>query len=681
MPLKPNKTKNGVDLNDVDVSSLALVDKKNLLDDLSKKLKESIDEAFDDAVDYAKEELTDTIHKNMPGNRGGASSSGGGGNEANNNNDTGGGASSSRPMSSSSRTKKSNDSEFEKLRKREQATNDIVDKLTKIQKQKNREKRSNQLKGNVYSDAGKRHAASIDALGSEYHNYDGKELEHAKQKLSDIQENIRFSTVGQENKILTDATLKLQNALELETRQRTTVLGKIGGFMNKQNIDALSIISGLSGHSPLVGLVTKFALDTIRETREKKQQAKSDAIKIGDIKKILPRPDEPVLDDEPVKIEHDTIQDNLGKVNDEGVRASVLEKLHGTSHTTPEEHQNLKAKHLSPELQRQQNSGYVDRYIGDNEPPKEILDTAKQLQGTEKTSGKKFERAKYDAAHVEAQRVSLAKKQQELAEARAQHEELLKNPPSRPTKSPTNPSMEFDEMFDKTKVEESADNLRSIEKAIDGLEFIIRACERIEKEQAENASKLIEFESRTNPRPLENRAEVTPELITPEPERATTTAERIPHDQQASASTTSSLVHLSEGIASSEKDEDKKLGALVDEKSGPLSKLETLGHQQVEELKTINKQLAKQIDQAELASDAARRDTPSGDKNGSGLGTGGADLAGLGGEKSGEGGGGFLSGLLKEYIGLKILGKSGGFLKGAIRKIPGVGKILGLGNG
>lgn len=60
MPLKENITKNGVDLNEIDVSQFALVDKKNLLDELSAKLKVGIEAAFGDALADLGDVLEDT---------------------------------------------------------------------------------------------------------------------------------------------------------------------------------------------------------------------------------------------------------------------------------------------------------------------------------------------------------------------------------------------------------------------------------------------------------------------------------------------------------------------------------------------------------------------------------------------------------------------------------------------
>lgn len=698
MPLEPNKTQNGVDLNNVDVSKLTLVDKENLLDDLSKKLKVSIRDVFDEAMEDASKELADMVHENVSPAAGSSapprtpvsSSSGGGG--------------SRRPPSRKSTSGGGKDDEFEQLRKLEASTKEVVDKLTAIQRKKDKEKRSKQLRGNVYSDAGKRNAEGIDNIGSEYHTYGKEELEQAKKKLSDIQENVRFSTVGKENKILTDATIKLQQALEQETKARGTILGKIGVFMTKQNIDVVSIISGLSSHSPLVGLMTKYMLDTIRDHKEKKQKDKADQIKVGDIKKVLPRPDEPQIDDIDVKHDHETVKENLGKVKDENVRHEALENLHAKGKITTEQHKNLHAELLRPDYQplwERQGTGAPSAMPQAQQPaavggasspaaahqptensPQQILrdhmgNPVPDWAGYKKATPKKQQLNDERDAWIENinrhGKGLMQKKHEEnlkrekpadwdeelfgdfhakpsmLSHMEKREAERLKNPGNnviKPYESPVKPMM--------------------VSGGLSGAHAAVLPTFDILKKQHEDEM------SKARVMPAFQQA-AAPQLV-PRPVRDPELQEHHPTQENNSVS---SLLKLMEGV---QQDQDKKLGLLSNDKEGPFSKVEKLDEQQLEELKTINKQLAKQIEQADLAAAESRRETV--DPFGSGT---KADVGGL--KKKGGGKGGLLGGLMtgiEEGIGQMFtkgiggkIGKWFGFGKkaeGAVEGAEGIAK-------
>src|ERR1035441_205045 len=59
MPLDNKTTSNGVDLNQIDVSKLALVEKDGLIKDITAKLKKGIEEAFDQGMDDLEDTLKD----------------------------------------------------------------------------------------------------------------------------------------------------------------------------------------------------------------------------------------------------------------------------------------------------------------------------------------------------------------------------------------------------------------------------------------------------------------------------------------------------------------------------------------------------------------------------------------------------------------------------------------------
>ena len=343
MPLDPKK--------EIDLSTLALVEKKGLIDELGKRLKEvtdvAISESIKAAIKAAQDEFDDLKSFNdipswQPPNS--QQSSKQNSPQANQQQPN---APQQRQQSSGGgrRSGGGPGDDFNKQLKLQAGARDIVDKLVALQKKKDKDARMKSLKGNVYSDTGKGYAEDVDELSSQYQTFDVQGLEDAQRKLSDIQEGIRFSTFGKENELLTKATANLQKELEAESKKRNTTLGKIGNFLDRENINAASIITGIFSDSPMIGLLTKATLEGIRHYRLKAQKQKSDKLKFGDIKSKLPRPDLEVEADD-VKLQEKTFEKLAGK-DPELVYASLKESLDRGA-ITSEQFEKLKVKYVAP---------------------------------------------------------------------------------------------------------------------------------------------------------------------------------------------------------------------------------------------------------------------------------------------------------------------------------------------
>ena len=393
MPLDPNKTKNGVDLNEVDVSKLALVDKEGLIADLSKRLKEEIKQSVTESIESVHHEISNLIqdefenildqaktqakkqqaHNNPPppaqnppaaGSGGGVSSSGGNNPPPNSpppNNPPGGGnppnppSGGGRPPSNSGgggkkQSAKMPQSDWDKWVKAQAAARSNLDKIQAIQRKKNKEERAKTLKVNTYSSSGKSYAERMNTMADEAPTMDAKELERAQKDLSDIQEGIRFSTFGKENELLTKHTALLEKELAAEAKKRNSAIGRIGNFLDKENINAASILTGVLGGSPLAGLVTKATLEMIRHYRQKAQKQKADKIKVGDIMKKLPKPDVPA-DTDRVKPTVETVEEAVAHKPPEQIH-DALEAAKNNGDISPEDHQKLKDKLLGPNYVR-----------------------------------------------------------------------------------------------------------------------------------------------------------------------------------------------------------------------------------------------------------------------------------------------------------------------------------------
>jgi len=262
MPLNPKKTKNGVDLNEVDVSKMALVDKEGLLDDLGKRLKTEIKGAVAEAVKAAKPEIENIVGSAVNNAQPPSSS----GNRGTTQQPPASGGSSGGNNPPPSRPPKP-------LKSPKQSRTPV-----------------NPGGGDVYSDRGHQYAEDLDEIADQYQTLNIKEIEAAQKRLRDIAEGVKLTTVGKENALLATATAKLQNELADEAKKRNTTIGKIGNFLDRENINAASIITGIFSDSPMVGLMTKAVMESIRHRREKAQKQKAGQLKVGDIRDKLPRP-------------------------------------------------------------------------------------------------------------------------------------------------------------------------------------------------------------------------------------------------------------------------------------------------------------------------------------------------------------------------------------------------------
>ena len=361
MPIDPKKTKNGVDLNEIDVSTMALVDKEGLLDELGKRLKQEIKDSVADAIAAAHEEIRDIIsdvhsqtgptgRTQTPPTQPGTPS---GNTPTNPPRGQGPG-----PQGPSRNQQKSNN-DFDKMVRDQAAMMDLLDKLRAQQKKKDKEKYQGSLKQNVYSQKGKGYAEDTDRLASGYQSMDQKELENAQKELADIQEGIRFTTFGKENKILTDATARLQKELAVESKKREGTLNRIGTFLDQEaNINATSIITGILGNSPMMGLMTKATLEIFKHYKDKAQKKRAEQFKIGDLRKKLPRPNDPTeVENRDVKLdeENDKIFRNLApKTQDQ--KHTFLEQALKDGSITQDQYDSLK-KRLLP-------AGYTPTYAG-----------------------------------------------------------------------------------------------------------------------------------------------------------------------------------------------------------------------------------------------------------------------------------------------------------------------------
>lgn len=662
MPLEPNKTKNQIDLNEIDVSSLTLVERGELIDDLSKRLRQVIRESFEDGIADVQEEL-DAMQGVSPnaGNGSGAPPSAPSGNQPSQP------SSPRQPKAPKPAKALTPEQEFEKLRKLESSTRKVIDRLSNLQKKKNKDNRAKSLEGNVYTGAGKRFAGGINEIADTYHDLSLKELDEAKSKLAEIQEGIRFGTIGKENKLLTDATLRLQEELARETKKRGTFLGKIGETMTKSNINITSVLLGFTSHSPLMGMMTKYWLDTIHDFKEEREKKRAEAYKVADLEKALPRPDEPIPDNSPVKMEDETLRKHLGEVSDPDVRQATLENLLNKGQITPEQHKNLSAELLPPDHQPlwerlgstpsaqapgapvQQptapampsaptatpqpvsNQPMTPEQVPDNVLRDSFGNPIRDWEKYERETPKKQKQKDENDAWLEYIYSHAHEKDKKEYEERLKtpipedwDEELFGDYYAKPS------AMSFYENRKREKYTPPAVPYKTIDN------------------QPPIYSNVVPTEA-----PFEEKMAAAPELVRrheliPDPPESTH-----PEKLQTEDRGLSSLTNLMKATQSVEEDEAKKLELLSSEKDGPLANLEKISEKQLEELKKINKYLETQIEQADLAADAARRETgPDGDS---------ALASDMGNRK--KGGGGFFGGIIESLIGGSITGIIGKYLR------------------
>ena len=619
MPLDPKKTKNGVNLNEIDVSKLALVDKEGLIDDLGKRLKAEIQSAISGAVKSMKPQIEGIVGDAFKSQQ----SSSGGTQQPPQQHNTGA-------------TTKTTPTKQPKSGGGGGGGNGNPPKPPKPPKTPKAPKapkapkpQMNSGGGNVYSDVGKQYAEDLDELAESYQTLNLKELEAAQKRLSDVQESIRFSMVGKEQALLSKATANLQTELANEAKKRGTTLGKIGNFLDRENINAASIISGIFSDSPMVGLMTKAVMESIRHKRAAAQKQKSDQLKIGDIKQHLPRPDDfhqqqqqpaqpsstPQQGQQPPQTQQSAPQQPPQQATQpervQPVRNGPADNTSDpayystppTPNRGPAQVHNI-GDYANRRPERVENEGE------DDEPNNEILGTAMRLHKQSKRRARgNYQREKYDQGYEQGKRTELEKLHGQLEEAKKKAEELSKGPDSE----------KDDGVFGSPKGNaESSVNL--LEKQVASIQKILDDIEKEKEEQAAEEKRALEYMSKGE-RKQNNVVEMpkAPERVQEplvegkaalEHHAGTETHLHPETSPEGVESGDNKIVSILSGMRSAEDKENKTLDVFNSKnRDNPFHELEKLSHQQLTELEKISKIMALQLEAAHLAADAAQRET------------------------------------------------------------------------
>jgi len=346
MPLKPNRTNNGVDLNEIDVSQLALVERKNLIDDLAAKLRLTIENTLEDSIKEATDTIKDAAAEGA--SKGAADEKNAGPAWRQRSAKAGSQAGRSDRTANQADEKRAQE-EFEKIRKRGQQADRVYEKALLLQKKKDKEKRADELKGNIQTSKGKRYAETLDDMADDFESFDQKELEKLKDKIADLKTDVVANlSKGKEADLLTSQAVALERALELESKSRKSILGQVQGFMSKNSIDVTSIIAGVSSNSPLVGFATKFVLDTIREHKEDRRAQQRGKLNRNakTLSDTIPQLPESVASSS--RMDTATLDKMFGGVTDIDTRHAALQRLHGSGQIDDAQLALLTKNHIPP---------------------------------------------------------------------------------------------------------------------------------------------------------------------------------------------------------------------------------------------------------------------------------------------------------------------------------------------
>ena len=597
--------------------------------------------------------------------------------------------------------------EFDKMVKATASAKDVVDKLVALQKKKDKEAHGKYLKENVYSSKGLGIAEGINDIASTYQTADHKELDEAKKKLRGLQEAVRFSTSGKDNELLTKATLALEKELETESKKRNTALGKIGQFLNKENIDAASIVTGILGDSPMVGLMTKGVLEMVRSRREKAQKRKADALKV-DPMRSLPRPNDPKeIDNKDVKLtDTDDIARKLSGMKSQNHIHQSLEELLSQGKITPQQHAQLRNQLLpkgfqpsyqgvgqatspqpvtaqAPSQAASQAPQPVPSPTPVQTPPNVVQMPLKAAEGPEEPDYVQYGPHRVSIPDVqgynESRRRAPTKQEQEdnpggahfdreainrdqqaawmnMLTNRAKDDAEAKRtaPPA-----PRDPQLNDPELFP-TAEEDEAYRRKPGRVPFQGIADDYRSPMQLQKKKREQGQ-VIEMPSREEAPTMTMAAKTLqpPEVL---------------EDQELHPEKTSgNVVSILSGM---KKDEDKESNEFdTHNNNNPFTKLELLSQQQLAALKEIIGIMKGQMDNAELGKEAGLRETkdasplPVGGEGGEG----GGIAKALGKLKGGEGGGmmstilEFIMGIDALKIAFGVLTKAGNLLAGGFK--------------
>jgi murein DD-endopeptidase MepM/ murein hydrolase activator NlpD len=694
MALNKNTTNNGIDINEVDVSKLALVDKANLIDELTKSLEKGISDAFMEATDNLSDDLGDLIDEKLRNTR----SAAGGSSTGTGKGYTGGAASRGNgagSRSSSSSTPKANpNKEFEKRLQLQEKAIKNTEKALLLQRKFDREVRRKQIEQKGHSTNGLRYAGQIDDVVEEMHSYSPKKLDDAKKQLSMMRKNVKDNTFGEEQKLLTEHIMHVENALDSETKRRNTILGKIGSHFSKNNINAISIVGALSADSPLAGYVAKHAMDTFRKHSEKGQRKDRDRLMVTDkLQSSLPHPPKNEVEDKNMKVSSDVLRPHLIGLDQE-TRNATIDNLHKNGHISAEQHKALKAELLPPSfvaapapVQTPPTSQAVPQAAGTatqtttstpstptpvattapvEAPPPPIVPTTPVESKVEKLS-------EYDQYHK-----TTTKEDQHVDEKNAwlhhmgahsslRAEQERKKYENRPK------FKDLDPESDEYKFYSDPDVVGP--EAYDAPPSSIKLYERMAKSMSAVAMPPHFNSPQPEPQkvepihePEDKTVRMAQAALAGKPPEVETTFTPDISPERVSSPDASQATTVKQ-IEKADETEVKELHSVV----GNSSKLEKLSEEQLVELKNINKTLTSMVESSRLAADAARRETKEGP---SGV------MADALPEKEKKSGG--MGGILKfvgegllEALGMSAgkgtFGKIGSFFKGGAKGEKGTG--------
>jgi lysozyme len=716
MSFDPKKT--------VDVSTMALVDKEGLIDDLAKRLKQEIKNSVVDSITAAHEEIADIL-KDAQSQTGGNSNAG---------SSTGTGKRAS--FSSQGRTRSSSSNkDFEQSLKDEDAAGKVIKKLDV---EVNKQIKENQKKSIGKHLTSRKIGENLNQVAGRFQSESSDELENTIKELDETLEGIKIADLGEKGKKLTESTINLQKAVIDESRKRKTILGKMGGLLEEEGINAASIITGILGDSPMMGLLTKATLEVFKHFKEKAKKKRAEKLKFGNVQEQIPRPETP--NEAPQNPKHDikSVHDALLK-QPPGVRQKSLDDLLQKGQITQDEYDNESKFLFSPEQYNapppitkaeEHNYDFKQNLPPDvtsptpvepeeapwnyDRPPREFDDIANELSQQSKGQGRAWDKKQADERFDDSQKANLRKKKEELEEAKKNLESVSKQPDA---------DVEAGEGLFNSPVANAKLVIKQLEERVADLEKLIKDAaekkntqeetaraaaryaeggtpERVTQESvpgigdlfaseqvSSNVRMMPTFDEQKKNREAEfgqARTHVIPQMAArPELVRAEESEEVIPHlqpelvkeEKPDEGNGLDNVVSILKGEKKTEEDESKKLDVFSwrnrKNRLNPFFILEKHSSDMLVELKAIKALLTKQLEETDEAADAAERATKEKGAEGAGESGGLGGIAGL--LKKMQGG--TLKGMLMDMF-IEQLGTQG-LLAGGKLAVKKVAKMFG----
>lgn len=324
----------------VDVSSLTLVDREQLINDLTKALTANIREAFtqaaQDAVNQIRQETPQAEARTEPPSQ----------------------ASNTSPIRETS-SQRSYTAPPKRDRSKQAMTSDeaiafersvekAVDAILKAQQTIEKQAAGQSRGGQTLE--GKRIAKNIDNLLEDIHEPHRWDISGIESEIGRLAAAIRLGTSGREQDLLANHLETLRREFAKERKDRNSVLGRVQFLAERSNLNPVHAVASMFGrrHQGILA-AARFAAHSYSGARERRHREEAARLKASGriAEQLRGAPDPPLPDRSVVGLSKDAL-DRLKDIRKGSVRRRAIEDLYRQGQVTELQYNELRAMYPEP---------------------------------------------------------------------------------------------------------------------------------------------------------------------------------------------------------------------------------------------------------------------------------------------------------------------------------------------